>query len=162
MTVTLIRLINARSSMSQPWLQGDYIQKGSDKRKVLGVCGECVIVSNVILQEDDRLRSCFPETQYELEEDGWSLFPSDTHDIAFPHAPSMKARCWCAETPKEESWPKLGDSYWYIHSNGVTYSSAFMNGSFDKACTSWGNCHRSEADALAWRERVKAIKNPKT
>ncbi len=123
--------------MSTPWLQGDYIQKGSDKRKILGVCGEVLFLS--LNYDYESLGECsFHNTQVHLEVNGWSL------------------------VPKEESWPKMGDVYWRVRDDGRVVTAQWDEHAEDRDLKYFGNVHRTLDAALAWREKVKAIKNPKT
>ncbi len=123
--------------MTQPWLQGDFIQNGSDKRKVLGVAGDVIFAQNCF-PFDDEGKGIFMATQKQYEGIGFYL------------------------VPKEEEWPKKDDRYFYCDDDGSVLDTIWVEDYWHPARKAWGNCHRDEADAVAWREKVKAIKNPKT
>ena len=118
--------------MNPTWQQGDYIIKGPDKRKILGVCGEIVFPSMMNVFD---IASVPPCTQHEFEVEGYSLVP-----------------------PVEE-WPKHGDMYWFVTSEALIYERRWSDDSiFLQNRKAFGNCHRDEASALRWRDRVKALK----
>ena len=117
--------------MNPTWQQGDYIIKGPDKRKILGVCGEIVFPSMMNVFD---IASGSPCTQHEFEVEGYSLVP-----------------------PVKE-WPLRNDKYWWLYSSGEAHSSIWQDDSLDHGRKAFGNVHRSKEDAEAWAEKVRALK----
>ena len=86
--------------------QGDLIKdEDGNTRKVLGVCGEVVFVSDGINYNDHS----FTQTEEKLKERGYT---------------------W--DTPAWE--PELHKRYWYLHERGSAYEVTWLNDEIDNDC----------------------------
>lgn len=112
------------------WTEGNYIKKGDDKRKVLGVCGEMVFVSH----SDNYEHHSASETQVYWERNGWSLV--------------------------EEAWePSRSDNYWTVsfdEDNGFREVS-WMDDVFDRGRAKNGLVFKTQEEAQAMFERIMAM-----
>lgn len=57
--------------------------------------------------------------------------------------------------PVERWKPEVGEKFWWTTPNGTVHSFIWSGNGHDRACFDFGNCFRTESDALAARERVK-------
>lgn len=101
------------------------VNKDGEKRKILGVCGEVIFVS----QTDDFNYSQNLYARYELEKNGWSLL--------------------------KEPWvPSLGERYYYLDSYGDTQTEERENNACFQHRTLVGNVHPTEADAELYKQKL--------
>lgn len=101
------------------------VNKDGEKRKILGVCGEVIFVS----QTDDFNYSQNLYTRYELEKNGWSLL--------------------------EEPWvPKNGEDYWKVDSDGDVYYRKNHDSESDHFHFKIGNYGRTKADAELYKQKL--------
>lgn len=58
----------------------------------------------------------------------------------------------------EKPWPQKGDRYFYVASYGVVEGGEFCDGSlFDNGCKAYGNIFRTEEEAVAAADKIKAL-----
>ena len=58
----------------------------------------------------------------------------------------------------EKSWPQKGDRYFYVASYGVVEGGEFCDWSlFDNGCKAYGNIFRTEEEAVAAADKIKAL-----
>lgn len=101
------------------------VNKNGEKRKILGVCGEAIIIS----RSDDFEFAMYPATKKELQNTGWSLL--------------------------EEPWvPSIGEFYWAVLSDGgITKRTNYDNES-DRFNLKIGNYGRTPTDAELYKQKL--------
>lgn len=109
--------------------QGDIIVNGTDERKVLGICGEAVLVS-MFNRFEDVYRFYTPT---ELERAGWSL--------------------------KKKKWePEMGRECYLVNSDGDIGSFIWNNTNEDNRRLIFGNCFGTHDEAEAHSDKIRALK----
>jgi len=112
--------------------KGDIIVRGEDKRKVLGVCGEVVFVS----QDNNYTKMGFHYTHQELIDNGWKL--------------------------EEKEWKlEVGGEYFYpdINYSGKYNSSQWNNDRIDNRRKNTVGIFKTAEEAIArYEEIIKLIK----
>ena len=101
------------------------INKDGGKRKILGVCGEAIIVS----RSNDFEFATYPATKKELQDMGWSLLKK-------PWEPTKKS------------------NYFYIVADGQKWYKKFDGDKVDEFNLLIGNCARTEADAELYKQKL--------
>ena len=80
-------------------------------------------------------------------------------NVAWHTLEGMEKLGW-RKVEAEEEWPKKGDEYWLILADGSACRTSWCDVRLDGKAKDWGNCHHTEAEALAWKEKVRNISNP--
>lgn len=57
----------------------------------------------------------------------------------------------------EKPWPKNGDMYFYVYSNGIVETARFDEVEFDISHKNCGNFFRTEEEAVAAADKIKAL-----
>jgi len=100
------------------------VDKKGDERKVLGVCGEVVFLS-----ESEERKVDIVTTSERLPMNGWTL-------------------------KQEKWKPGINNRYYYIQNNGKVDFYLWEDDCIDLFLLSTGNCHETEADALLYKEAL--------
>ena len=58
---------------------------------------------------------------------------------------------------EKKDWPQKRDEYWSITDGGSIYASYWENQESERDLKTFGNCFRTEAEAIKMRNRIKKL-----
>lgn len=70
---------------------------------------------------------------------------------------SLLLKTGILEEVKEEEWPREGDTYWYISTNGEVDYIKWQNNASHKEYKEFNNCFRTREEALEASEKIKTL-----
>lgn len=123
-----------------PYKKGDVLKKGEYRKIVLGVFGDICFPSSTWRTEENAeyqsKLSSLPLTEFELNENGWSLCPPDQTLL-----------------PAEKWVPKEGERWFfgYVTSDGKASANSSQMGCEAEARI--GNVHKTSEEAIEWAKK---------